>query len=406
MSAALIRRPSTYVNPRYVVPVGSDLPENGGITGNLPAAPPVVISRPTLVRADNPPMLPDQAETPDAPVLGSEAIIHPTRPLVLPTTLPPEMLVSPAAPPDAETAVAEVPKTRREKAVDAFFAEKDRKIVDKDKNPFLNILKNMGLNALKAFNNSQGTGARFKDRLFSALGGGAAGGVMGAADGSLDEQFMHNRRLGKLGAEVDQATALEQQSQDLDKGAYNNAILAQRPVLDKQKANAATLRADSDKTYKENQITLGTKKANELKIYQDAIVDLREKGAAQNDKRITLLEKNLDERKRSNQETEKDKDLDREARIKVATIMSDTQIKTTGMRVQSTEGIAAANRDARASLQKYAQEHGREQTVTKAVASWVTSQQKANGRAPTTAEVQQYKKYVEGNLDDSSTDDQ
>lgn len=382
MSAPLtIQRPSNYIAP----PIGDDLPvplttvplppADGN---NLPFRPAPPLPTPLLSR-------------PLPPADGSN----------LPFRTPDAMSAA-----DAPPSEALAPKSRRDQAIDAYLAEKDRKITDHTKNPFLNILTGMGIRALQGFNNSQGTGARFQDRLFSALGAGAAGGVEGGVTGTVDENFMHDRRLAKLGGDVSTATAMEKQDQELQKGAYANAIAAQRPILDRRKVDAASLRADSDKTYKENQAALGVRKADELKIYQDAIVDLREKGADQNDKRIKLLENTLDERKRSNSEAEKDKDLDRDARIKVANIMSDTNLQTTGMRIKSAEGINAANNRVRISLQQNAQTFGREQTITKAVAVWASGYQKTNGKQPTPEETQQYKNYVEGNLNGAADDEQ
>lgn len=171
--------------------------------------------------------------------------------------------------------------------------------------------------------------------LGGAIIGGGAGAIRGALDRNADEKFINeNITLPRLAQTAGVARDAETNAVRIEGQQRQNDWLAVRPQIEQQKADTQVFRAEVDREHKQNQIALGTKKADEIRVYHEAIVNARERGLDQNDSRIKLLEKQIEETKRRNTEAEKDKDFDREARIKVAQIMSQTQITTTGMREQ------------------------------------------------------------------------
>lgn len=175
-------------------------------------------------------------------------------------------------------------------------------------------------------NNPNGS---FLSNLGEGLGGGLTGGTI---DRSQNERRTQQDDLAKAyqtyginKGMADDKIAQEYKQSQVD---YNK----QKPVTDIYNAETKRLKTESDAEYRDNQMALGTKKADELKVYRDAIVDLKLKGIDQNDSRIKLLQDTFEERKRSNQEGEKDKDLDREARITVSKIMANASMTNTNTR--------------------------------------------------------------------------
>lgn len=71
-----------------------------------------------------------------------------------------------------------------------------------------------------------------------------------------------------------------------------------------------------DKDYKTNLISLGKEKADNVRVYQEAIVDLRRQGVLQNDERIKILKERIEETKRHNKATEAQQSTNEEGRNK------------------------------------------------------------------------------------------
>lgn len=69
-----------------------------------------------------------------------------------------------------------------------------------------------------------------------------------------------------------------------------------------------------DKEYKGNLVTLGKQKADDVKVYREAIIDLKNQGVRQGDERIKALNKRIDETIRHNQATESQQKINEEGR--------------------------------------------------------------------------------------------
>lgn len=166
-------------------------------------------------------------------------------------------------------------------------------------------------------------GGRFNAGTIGALGVGALeGGFNPKVDEIRKRQFDINQERIRLGG-------LQQQQDFNSQQALKNAqigIANQKPAIEQQKVNIAQQKAETESIYKTETIALGKRKADELKIYRDAITDLKERGADQYDVRLKQLQDTIEEAKRRNKEAEKDKDLDREARIKVAQILLQSRV--------------------------------------------------------------------------------
>jgi hypothetical protein len=199
----------------------------------------------------------------------------------------------------------------------------------------------------------------------------------------MDEKMMFEKHLGEQRAGVDEAAKMVQQTQSLESAAYDNAIKAQRPALDAKKAEILQMRADTDKWYKTEQVALGTNKAAELSVYRNAIVDLKERGADSTDARIKLLEDTLDERKRATGEEEKDRDLQREAIIKVAQINAGSRENVANIN----SGDKAADRDLRTKLAGITDNTKKKGLVQTSLDRWTANETKVNGTSPTAEEI-------------------
>lgn len=195
-------------------------------------------------------------------------------------------------------------------------------------------LRSAGLSALATANGGDSLG----NTAGRALGGGIAGLIRGIFDRNADEKLGNQMKMEQLIPQVAATQKIEQDKRDSDLAAeYKKAqidIAKQTPQIKQQEVDIKQQKVDTDKEYKQDVIDLGTKKANELKVYREAILELKQSGVDQADKRIKLLEDTLEERKRSNVEGEKDKDLDREARITVAKILNQGKVQVANINQQ------------------------------------------------------------------------
>lgn len=193
-------------------------------------------------------------------------------------------------------------------------------VVNKDRG-FWGRLKDVGREAII------GAGQMYREtgNLESALGGGIAGGLGGGFRPTLNEERQRmadiNQERIRLGEYQDQVGAEQQRAL---RNAQTNAAI-EEPILKRYKVDVTRLKNEADAQYKNEVIALGKRKADELKIFRDAQIELKARGADQYDVRLKQLESAMEEAKRRNTEAEKDKDLDREARITVANIMASAQ---------------------------------------------------------------------------------
>jgi hypothetical protein len=98
---------------------------------------------------------------------------------------------------------------------------------------------------------------------------------------------------------------------------YKNAQIdyaQQRPLIQQQNADTALLRAEVDAEYKANMAALGWEKAEQIAGYREQIIALKERGASQNDARIKILEKRIEETSRHNRAVEKQQSVNEAGR--------------------------------------------------------------------------------------------
>jgi low affinity Fe/Cu permease len=81
-------------------------------------------------------------------------------------------------------------------------------------------------------------------------------------------------------------------------------VLQQKPDIDRAKIDAQRQRDQSTAEYHNNLVTLGKEKADNIKAYRDAIIDLKQQGVDQNDTRIQQAQEKIDELVRSNKAKE------------------------------------------------------------------------------------------------------
>lgn len=157
-------------------------------------------------------------------------------------------------------------------------------------------------------------GANVKQALL--LGGAGAG--AGVLNRGWNERRVAEAALPQLEKNVKLAGDDEMLQSKIADTKHDNAVSDQEFA---RKVNKDQVDAE----YKENLIGLGTEKANNIKSYREAILDLKAQGVRQADKRITALENRIKEEVRHNQATE----------------------NLTDKKIASTEKIADANRGSR-----------------------------------------------------------
>lgn len=224
---------------------------------------------------------------------------------------------------DSLEPVDQLPRASKEKNTDRIMSE----IEEKQNSPAVresSMPKRLGSGLWNAFKLWGEKGA--PGGLPGLLGALATGGTAFAVSPDMQANFKKEQGLQKLWGEFGQSAKIEEWQAKQAKTEAETNWQNQRPIIENRKVDVSQAKAEADAKYKDEQIKLGTQKANELKIYRDAIIDLKERGADQNDEKIKLLEATLEERKRANREAEKDKDLDRDARIKVAEIINQGKI--------------------------------------------------------------------------------
>lgn len=132
------------------------------------------------------------------------------------------------SPVNEPAAAAESPKkTKREELIEKYFRDKDAPVVQKTKNPFLNILKGIGLNALKDYAKT--------GNIWGALGAGAAGGVVTGFDPTYEDRLAKDRNLAREQQDIAYATKLEGDTANIAGKEATAAYTAQRPVIETTK---------------------------------------------------------------------------------------------------------------------------------------------------------------------------
>lgn len=150
----------------------------------------------------------------------------------------------------------------------------------------------------------------------------ASAGVGAAFFPGIDELRSRNNNIAKNDASIKQnRSTLDGQIKDY--GTFSeDARRVSQSSNDRAKTGIAGIRAQTDQQYKNDRINLGYKTANDLKVFRDAQNDLRERGLDQNDTRVALLEKQIEETIRHNKENEADQDQNRDSRKIVAEILA------------------------------------------------------------------------------------
>lgn len=123
-----------------------------------------------------------------------------------------------------------------------------------------------------------------------------------------DIQLLGNAKKANRVAQDERYLApLEQTMQNQQRQGLQNAnigIAQIKPEIMQADANTRALKQQADEEYKGNIIKLGVEKAKSIKEYRDQIVDLKTRGADQNDERIKALNRRIDETVRNNTATE------------------------------------------------------------------------------------------------------
>jgi hypothetical protein len=130
----------------------------------------------------------------------------------------------------------------------------------------------------------------------------------GAIPAATDRNYMEKREdrmeLGRLVPQAKQQQDAEDFQRDQE---YKQTQIELAPVkVDQvqQRIDVQKMRAEADAEYKEAVVALGQQKADELAGYRSRIIDLKQRGVEQNDARIKILEKNIDDLIRHRKVTE------------------------------------------------------------------------------------------------------
>lgn len=138
-------------------------------------------------------------------------------------------------------------------------------------------------------------------------GGSLVGSIMNAADPTWDERQNKQNNINQMLAQYTTLNNVRKAEQDRQLQDSQIEFAEQRPDIELEKIRLKTI----DTNTRAN-------RAEAISRYQDEIIALRKQGVEQNDRRITALEKQIEETKRANLEREKDRDLDRESREFIA----------------------------------------------------------------------------------------
>jgi hypothetical protein len=107
---------------------------------------------------------------------------------------------------------------------------------------------------------------------------------------------------------------LEQQRKRDEEGQQRQANIdytRTRPLIQQQNADTARLRQEATAEYQSNMAALGKSKADEIAAYREQIIDLQERRVGQNDARIKLLEKRIEDTRQNNIRLDEDRDAKR-----------------------------------------------------------------------------------------------
>lgn len=217
------------------------------------------------------------------------------RPRIVPEQLPPTMGTA-----DAERSPmsADAPQPRRRSMEgdmtalqEALQSEMDRPIENRKTKGWFGKLK-------RGF----GKFARSMEQ-----GGSLVGSIMNAADPTWDERQNKQNNINQMLAQYTTLNNVKKAEQDRRMQESQIKFAEQRPDIELEKIRLKTI----DTNTRAN-------RAEAISRYQDEIIALRKQGVEQNDRRITALEKQIEETKRANLEREKDRDLDRESREFIA----------------------------------------------------------------------------------------
>jgi len=121
-------------------------------------------------------------------------------------------------------------------------------------------------------------------------------------------QSYNDVRIGRKNAPIlAKIGAIEHQQEFKGKQAHEKALTDTIYADDLRQRDELLRKRDKDAAvgeYQTNLINLGKEKADNIKAYRDQIIDLKTRGADQNDARIKILQKRIDEQVRHNKVTE------------------------------------------------------------------------------------------------------
>ena len=303
-----------------------------------------------------------------------------TNPVPAPQTSAPDAMPGPAPDIKSNPSVQDIYQNKLDElnALDS----KDYKGADmRPHHNFLDILKGVGLGALKGAQNVNPNGG-LASTLGSLLGGAAGGGIGESVDRNWINKTLDDTQKAKIMSDIGQLAPIlkNQQEQALNQERIRTSQeddKRQRDNLDRLKLKDANITKRYDKIASQRDLQLAT--AEELNT-------LRDKWQGQNDAtkryQLGLVEKEMQNRNDRSQ-----------AQI-------DSRERIAGQRVQSTQDIAnsriansAQNRTLREQIHKDVMSQGRDKVLLNARNAYVKYQQ-SQGRTPSEQDIQNHIKNV------------
>lgn len=166
--------------------------------------------------------------------------------------------------------------------------------------------KDIGLGVLGGFLRGMGSGD-----IGQGIGAAIGGGLTGTFNPTLSEEIWRQKELGETQGNIESEYGRRAADVDLankqlegEERRANIGYKKSQTELAPLKLEIQRLKNVADTEYKQNLIKLGKQKADDVRAYREAIIDLRDRGLDQNDERIKQLEKRIEETKRHNKVTE------------------------------------------------------------------------------------------------------
>jgi len=240
------------------------------------------------------------------------------------------------------------PRNPLEKSIDEAEMYRAMKPEDLDQKKD-NLWKNLGKAAVEGLRSWAASGGQ--GGIAGALGAAATGATIGGVNPHFDESMQLGRLQQKADTNVNRQLGLSKQQNALEMQRAQIDLTRAKPEIEQAKIENQAAKNAVDAEHKQNIVKLGVRKADDIKVYREAIVKLKEEGLDQSGEKIALLEKQIDETIRRNKTDDENKDLDRDARVKVAKILAGSREKVAGMQIEAKNTIEDKKTNNKAVLQ-------------------------------------------------------